>query len=140
MTVNTKRRKVTHTSPTLSPKCQWIYFAPRAAIFKFQANLKTSVPSEPQMVLNTLRWKVPQISPRFTLRPAVFELQAMLRQNHQMTINDLEHWKVKIQNTGQLPPISKFNYVSVYGQPYSSYKSFWDKYTDPKWPQNEFEH
>ncbi len=32
-----------------------------------------------------------QISLRFVLRPAISELQAILRQVHQMTQNDLEH-------------------------------------------------
>ena len=36
-----------------------------------------------------------QISPRFALRPAGFEIQAILRQLHRMTQNDLEHYKMK---------------------------------------------
>ncbi len=36
-----------------------------------------------------------QISLRFALRLAIFKLQAILRQMHQMTLNDLKHSKVK---------------------------------------------
>ena len=59
----------------------------------------------PQIDLEPYKVKLPyigirgvpesQISLRFALRPAVFESHAILRQMHQMTPNDLEHYKVK---------------------------------------------
>ncbi len=84
----------------------------------------------PQMTLNTTRSKVPhtcvtslpgtQLSVHFPLRQAFFELQATLRQVHQMTPKDPGHYKVK--GTPYMwyhcPWIIKFQSVSLYDQPF----------------------
>ncbi len=73
-----------------------------------------------------------KLSVRFVLWPAVFRLQAMLRQFHQ---NDIEQCKVKGIHTCIW--ITKFQIISLYNQPLSSYRSVGDKST--KWTQNDIE-
>ena len=74
----------------------------------------------------------------FALRPAIFELQAILRQVHQMTSKSL--WTIIGQRCPicMLPPSPKLHSVSLDGQPFSSFRPFWDKCTE--WPQNNLEH
>ncbi len=81
-----------------------------------------------------------KISPGFILRPVVFELQTILRQVHWMT----PKWPQTLQ--GQVYPIyvlpvytsPKFDSVSLYDEPFSKYRPFWEKCTD--YPQNDLEH
>ncbi len=81
-----------------------------------------------------------QTSLSFTLWPAVFEIQVILRQVHQMTPKWL--WTVQ----GHMCHIymllvstsPKFHSVSLYDEPFSKYRPFWDKCTE--WPQNDLEH
>ncbi len=57
------------------------------------------------MILNPTRSNIPhvcvtsihesQISLRFAVRRAIFEMQAILRTVHRMTPNDLEHYQLK---------------------------------------------
>ncbi len=80
-----------------------------------------------------------QISLRFALRPAFFNIQAIWRQVHRM----IPKWPWTLQ--GQRYPINvllvsmcpKFHSVSLYDEPFSSYGPFWDKCTE--WPQNNLE-
>ena len=78
-----------------------------------------------------------QISSCFTLQPAGFELQAILRQVHWMTLK--WPWTVK----GQTYPImlvpsipaSQFQSVSLYDQQFLNYRPFWDMHQmTSKWP------
>ncbi len=81
-----------------------------------------------------------QISLRFALRPAFFNIQAILRQVHQMT----PKWPWTLQ--GHRYPINvllvstspKFHSVSLYDKQFSGYRPFWEKCT--KWPQIDLEH
>ena len=86
--------------------CPWFpNFIPLCCMtshFWYTGNFDTSALNDPKITLNTTRSKVPhicvtsfhesQISPHFGLWPAGFEIQAILRQGHRMTPNDLEHY------------------------------------------------
>ncbi len=68
---------------------------------------------------------IPRVPNRvcFTLQPAVFELQAILRQMHWMTQDDLEHYHIKpyvIYVVLELPG-PKYHSVSLYDQPFPKY-------------------
>ena len=97
------------------------------------------------MTLNTKRLKVPhvhitntqdsQISIRFALWPAIFELEGILRQVHWMTPKWLETLKDHSNPIYmlQIKPSLKFRLVLLYDQPFSSYRPFQDKCN--KWLQ-----
>ncbi len=55
---------------------------------------------------------------------------------HLRTLGDLENWKVNatLTSTSTLSR-SKIQSVSLYVQPFQSYRPFWDKCTE--WPQND---
>ncbi len=73
----------------------------------------------------------------FALRRAVFELQAILRKVHWMT----PKWPWTLQghryqiNVLLVSMSPKFHSVSLYDQPFSRYRPFWNKCTE--WPQND---
>ncbi len=117
--------------------------------FRVTGHFEKSAQNDPKMTLNPTSSIVPhifittvpesQISLRFALRPAFFNIQAILRQVHQMT----PKWPWILQ--GHRYPIyvllvsmsPKFHFVSLYDEPFSSYRPFWEKRT--KWPQNDLE-
>ncbi len=66
---------------------------------------------------------------------AGFELQAILRQMHCMTPNDLEYY---IRSKVRHIPNPNFSVLPYSYKPFSSFKPFW--YKCPKWPQNDLEH
>ena len=70
-----------------------------------------------------------QISIFLAPKSTIFELQAILRQVHQMT----QKWPWTLQSYEKYPRLLKFQSVSFYGQPFSSCRPFWDKCTE--WPQ-----
>ncbi len=77
-------------------------------------------------------------SPKFhsvSLRPAIFELQAILRQVHRMTPK--WPWTLKGKRYPiymiQIPSSPKFHSILLYGQAFLGYMPFSDKYT--QWPQ-----
>ena len=104
----------------------------------------------PKMTLHTKRSKVPcihvtttpdsQISLCFTLRSIVFRLQAILRQLHWLTPK--WPWRLKGQRYPiyilELTPSPKFHSISLYGQPFASYRTFWEKCI--RWLQNDLKH
>ena len=55
------------------------------------------------------------------------------------TTSLFQHYKLKcspyVLTVSMIP---KFHSVSLYDQPFSRYRPFWDKYTE--WPQNDLEH
>ena len=83
-----------------------------------------------------------QISVLLTLWPAVFELQAILKQMHWMT----PKWPWTQQGHHHGYPICglpvsrrpKFRSISLYDQLFQSYRPFWHKCTE--WPQNDLEY
>ena len=115
-------------------------------LFWVTGHFETSAVNDPKMTLNTKRSNIPhmhittvaesQISIRFTLRPAIFELQAILRQVHRwppkVTLN------TKRSKLPHIPMSPKFQSILLYGKPFLSYRPFWDKCT--KWPQNYLKH
>ncbi len=78
-----------------------------------------------------------KFSLRFTLRPDVFEKQAILRQTHWMT----PKWPWTLQGHRYpiyvllLPSSLKFRFFLLYDQPFSRYRPFWDKCSE--WPLND---
>ncbi len=85
----------------------------------------------------------PKISLRSSLRPAVFQLQAILRQVHWMT----PKWPWTLQHlvyTRSLISVTNIyeSQISVLfcstSNRFLSYRPFWDKVTE--WPQNDLEH
>ncbi len=87
MTLNTTRSKVPHTSVTSVAESQIPFFS-TTSLFRVTGHYETSALNG-KVTLNTTRPKVAhicyycpesQISVRFALRPAMFELQAILRQ------------------------------------------------------------
>ncbi len=70
-----------------------------------------------------------QCSLRFALQPAIFELQAILKQVHWMT----SKWPWTLQGQRYttyvllVSPSPKFWSVSLYDQPFSRHRSFWGK-------------
>ncbi len=80
-----------------------------------------------------------QISLRFALRPAIFEIQAIFETNApndtKMTLN---HTRSNVHMCVTVSPSPKFQSVLLYHQPFLRYKPFWEKCTE--WPQNDLEH
>ncbi len=69
---------------------------------------------------------------------------AISSQVHQMTLNR-KHFEVKctpyVYRVIQIPTSPKFHSVLLYGQPFSSYRPFWHKFTKAPPPsQNDTEH
>ena len=103
----------------------------------------------PQMTLNLTRSNVPhicittipgsQISLRFTVRPALFEIQTIVRQAHRTTPNRPS--TLQCQSTLYMynlnVPGSQIHSVLLYDEPFLSYRPFWDKCTE--WPQTDLE-
>ena len=92
--------------------CYWYSQVPHFNLFRSGTgpfgdtdHFETSALNDPRMTLNTTKSKVPhicgisihesQISVCFTLRPTVFEVQAILRKVHRMTPK--WHWTLKDQ-------------------------------------------
>ncbi len=136
MTLNTKRSKVPHIILQLPPESHIsLLFALQTPIFELQAILRQVHRMTPKWPwkLEGQSTTIPesQISIRLALQPAVFQLQDILRQMDQMTAK--WPWTLKGQRYPiymlQLPPIPKFHPVSLYSQPLSNYRSFWNKCT-----------
>ncbi len=88
---------------------------------------ETSVPNDPELTMNATRSYVPHICVTsiqeshipliFALRPAVFELQAILTKSTEWPQKDPKHYKVKCTPYVLLMSlIPKFHSVSLYGQ------------------------
>ncbi len=77
-----------------------------------------------------------QLLVHFVVRPAVFELQATLRKVHQTTAKWPWTLKGQMYTTYVLLvfPVPKFQSVSLYGQPFLSYRPFKMHRMTPKWP------
>ncbi len=97
MTLNTKRSKVPKIHITTTPRLPNVnQFHSTAIFFQVKGHFVTNLLNDPKLTLNPKRSKVPpyiqvtatpelQILLRCALKPAVFELQAILRQVHRMT-------------------------------------------------------
>ncbi len=107
-----------------SPKFQSVSLY-RQPFARYTCQFETSAPNHPKVTINT-KWKqIPhihvttvlesQIPFRFALRLAIFELQAILKQVHQMTpkwpwtLNDQKYPNRHVTTT----PSSKFHSISV---------------------------
>ena len=77
-----------------------------------------------------------QISLCFALRPAVFEIQAILKKVHRMTPT----WPWMGQGNSYLVYVLllstsfKSQSISLYDQPFSRCRPFWDKWMTANWP------
>ena len=80
-----------------------------------------------------------QIFIRFALRRAVVELRAILRKVPQMTPKWPQTLKSQMYLLYVLPVSTspKFYSISLYDEPFSSYRPFWEKSTE--WPQHDLE-
>ncbi len=120
-------------------------------LFWDTCRFEKSVPNDPKMTLKPTRSNVShtcvtsihesQISLRFTLRPAVFETQAILRQAHWMTPKlTLNSTRSKVFMYVLLVSLSlKFHPIFLNNQLFSRHKVV-DNQKCASWPRNDLEH
>ena len=116
ITFNTTRSKVPLSSLLLPPNPKFHSFCSTTSRFWVTGYFERSTTNNLKMTLNTKRSKVPhiyivttsksQISLLFDLLPAVFELQAILRQVQQMTRNDQNTKGPKVLHMRIMPGLS----------------------------------
>ena len=136
MTFNTGRSNVPIFVLLVSPSPKFHSASLYVKPFWMTGHFDTSTLNDLQMTLNTTRSKVPhicvtivavsQISLRFTVRPAVLELKANLRQVHRMTAKWHSTLQCQRYPVYVLPVFLSptFKSVSLFDQPFSSYRHF----------------
>ena len=142
MTLNTKRSKMPHICCKYSRVPNFTQFCSTAGRFWVTGHFERSAPNDKKMTLNTKRSKVlniqitttpeSKISLNFALRPAISQIQAILREVHRMILKWL--WTQKGQRYPicmlQQPPSPRFHPYALHRHPFSSYRPFWDKCTE----------
>ncbi len=129
-------------SPNLTPFCS------TTSRFLVTGYFETSAPNDPNMTLkNTKRSKIPNLYatsisrvPKFTQFCSTTSRFRVTGHFETSAPNDPKwHWTLTGQRspvyTLQVPPNPKFPSASLDGQPFSSYRPFWETCTE--WPQND---